>query len=98
MKFQHYLNIKNIKFFVIFSKFLTIVFSTTTTIIATFIRRVYVIIYYFLYVQNKQKLNLNTTLDIIEHGDHVVAQFQIKRYLLNNYWDVDLQEAYFSVR
>ena len=36
--------------------------------------------------------------EIIENGDHVVCAISGKKISLNNlkYWNVDLQEAYFS--
>jgi|TARA_B110000967_G_C18779734_1_gene507630 hypothetical protein len=50
---------------------------------------------------NKKKAILNykaNTFDIIEDGDHVVCAISQKKiYLENlNYWNVDLQEAYYS--
>ena len=35
---------------------------------------------------------------IIEHGDHVICAISGKKILLENlnYWNVDLQEAYYS--
>ena len=38
--------------------------------------------------------------EIIENGDHVVCAISGKKISLNNlnYWNVDLQEAYFSVK
>jgi|TARA_Y100000992_G_scaffold24763_1_gene14074 hypothetical protein len=40
----------------------------------------------------------HNSFDIIEHGDHVVCAVSNKKIPLKdlNYWDVDLQEAYFS--
>ena len=36
--------------------------------------------------------------EIVEEGDHVLCAISGKKILLNNlnYWNVDLQEAYFS--
>ena len=50
---------------------------------------------------NKKKAKLkykNNSFDIIEEGDFVVCAISGKRILLENlsYWNVDLQEAYFS--
>ena len=50
---------------------------------------------------NKKKAKLkykNNSYDIIEEGDFVVCAISGKRILLENlsYWNVDLQEAYFS--
>ena len=40
----------------------------------------------------------HNSFDIIEHGDHAVCAVSNKKIPLKdlNYWDVDLQEAYFS--
>ena len=50
---------------------------------------------------NKKKAKLkykNNSFDIIEEGDFVVCAISGKQILLENlsYWNVDLQEAYFS--
>ena len=50
---------------------------------------------------NKKKAKLkykNNSFDIIEKGDFVVCAISGKQILLENlsYWNVDLQEAYFS--
>ena len=50
---------------------------------------------------NKKKLNLflNTIFfEIVEEGDHVLCAVSGKEIKLQNlnYWNVDLQEAYFS--
>ena len=50
---------------------------------------------------NKKKAKLkykNNSFDIIEEGDFVVCAVSGKKILLENlsYWNVDLQEAYFS--
>ena len=50
---------------------------------------------------NKKKAKLkykNNSYDIIEEGDFVVCAISGKQILLENlsYWNVDLQEAYFS--
>jgi len=50
---------------------------------------------------NKKKAKLkykNNSFDIIEEGDFVVCAVSGKQILLENlsYWNVDLQEAYFS--
>ena len=50
---------------------------------------------------NKKKAKLkykNNTFDIIEEGDFVVCAISGKQIFLENlsYWNVDLQEAYFS--
>ncbi len=49
--------------------------------------------------KKKAKLNYkNNSYDIIEEGDFVVCAISGKKILLENlnYWNVDLQEAYFS--
>ena len=50
---------------------------------------------------NKKKAKLkykNNSFDIIEEGDFVVCAISGKQISLENlsYWNVDLQEAYFS--
>ncbi len=50
---------------------------------------------------NKKKAKLNykhNYFDIVEHGDYVVCAVSGKEILLKNlnYWNVELQEAYFS--
>ena len=50
---------------------------------------------------NKKKAKLkykNNSYDIFEEGDFVVCAISGKQILLENlsYWNVDLQEAYFS--
>ena len=50
---------------------------------------------------NKKKAKLkykNNSFDIIEEGDFVVCAISGKQILLENlsYWNVELQEAYFS--
>ena len=50
---------------------------------------------------NKKKAKLkykNNSFDIIEEGDFVVCAISGKQLLLKDlsYWNVDLQEAYFS--
>ena len=50
---------------------------------------------------NKKKAKLkykNNSFDIIEEGDFVVCAISGKKISLENlnYWNVDLQEAYFS--
>ena len=50
---------------------------------------------------NKKKAKLkykNNSYDIIEEGDFVICAISGKQILLKNlsYWNVDLQEAYFS--
>ena len=50
---------------------------------------------------NKKKAKLkykNNSFDIIEEGDFVICAISGKQILLENlsYWNVDLQEAYFS--
>ena len=50
---------------------------------------------------NKKKAKLkykNNSFDIIEEGDFVVCAISGKQIFLENlsYWNVDLQEAYFS--
>lgn len=47
----------------------------------------------------KAKLNFkHNYFEIIEEGDHVLCAVSGKKILLSdlNYWNVDLQEAYFS--
>tara|TARA_Y100000766_G_C18441464_1_gene381537 strand:+ start:375 stop:560 length:186 start_codon:yes stop_codon:yes gene_type:complete len=41
---------------------------------------------------------LPNNFEIIEHGDHVICSISGKKIPLEklNYWNVDLQEAYFS--
>ena len=49
--------------------------------------------------RNKAKLKfLPNNFEIIEEGDHVVCAVSGKNILLNRltYWNVELQEAYFS--
>ena len=40
----------------------------------------------------------HNSFDIVEEGDHVLCAISGKKILLKdlNYWNVDLQEAYFS--
>ena len=50
---------------------------------------------------NKKKAKLvfkHNSFDIVEEGDHVLCAISGKKILLKdlNYWNVDLQEAYFS--
>jgi hypothetical protein len=50
---------------------------------------------------NKKKALLKykpNTFDILEEGDHVICAVSKKLILLTNlnYWNVDLQEAYYS--
>ena len=48
---------------------------------------------------NKAKLKFNpNNFEIIEEGDHVVCAVSGKKISLNSltYWNVELQEAYFS--
>ena len=50
---------------------------------------------------NKKKAKLifkHNSFDIVEAGDHVICAVSGKKILLKelNYWNVDLQEAYFS--
>ena len=48
---------------------------------------------------NKAKLKFNpNNFEIIEEGDHVVCAVSGKKISLNQltYWNVELQEAYFS--
>ena len=50
---------------------------------------------------NKKKAKLlfkHNSFDIVEEGDHVLCAISGKKILLKdlNYWDVELQEAYFS--
>ena len=49
--------------------------------------------------RNKAKLKFNpNNFEIIEEGDHVICAVSGKKINLNQlrYWNVDLQEAYFS--
>ena len=49
--------------------------------------------------KKKAKLRYNhNSFDVIEDGDYVVCAVSGKEISLNNltYWNVDLQEAYFS--
>ena len=49
--------------------------------------------------RNKAKIKFNpNNFEIIEDGDHVICAVSGKKILLNNltYWNVELQEAYFS--
>ena len=49
--------------------------------------------------RNKAKLKFNpNNFEIIEKGDHVVCAVSGKKIFLNQltYWNVELQEAYFS--
>ena len=43
---------------------------------------------------------LNNSFEIIENGTHVICAISGKKILLENltYWNVELQEAYFSYR
>ena len=43
---------------------------------------------------------LPNNFEIVEEGDHVVCAVSVKKINLNNlnYWNVDLQEAYFSFK
>ena len=50
---------------------------------------------------NKKKAKLifkHNSFDIIEEGDYVLCAISGKKIMLSNlnYWNVDLQEAYFS--
>ena len=48
---------------------------------------------------NKAKLKFNpNNFEIIQNGDHVICAVSGKKIPLNQltYWNVDLQEAYFS--
>ena len=51
-------------------------------------------------MQNKlAKLKyLPNNFEMLEHGDHVICAISGKKISLNNlnYWNVDLQEAYYS--
>ena len=50
---------------------------------------------------NKAKIKYNpNNFEIIEHGDYVVCAVSGKNIPLNNltYWNVELQEAYFSAK
>ena len=50
-------------------------------------------------VKKKAKLIFkHNSFDIVEAGDHVICAVSGKKILLKelNYWNVDLQEAYFS--
>ena len=49
--------------------------------------------------KNKAKLQFNpNNFEIIEDGDHVICAISGKKISLNklNYWNVELQEAYYS--
>ena len=51
--------------------------------------------------RNKAKLKFNpNNFEIIEEGDHVVCAVSGKKISLNQltYWNVELQEPYFSAR
>ena len=51
--------------------------------------------------RNKAKLKfLPNNFEIIEEGDHVVCAVSGKNILLNRltYWNVELQEAYYSAK
>ena len=50
---------------------------------------------------NKKKAKLNfkhNSFDVIEEGDYVICAISGKKIMLQdlNYWNVELQEAYFS--
>ena len=50
---------------------------------------------------NKKKAKLifkHNSFDILEHGEYVICAVSGKQILLQdlNYWNVDLQEAYYS--
>tara|TARA_B100000780_G_C20693572_1_gene275848 strand:+ start:198 stop:398 length:201 start_codon:yes stop_codon:yes gene_type:complete len=50
---------------------------------------------------NKKKAKLNyksNFFDVVEEGDHVICAVSSKKIPLEdlNYWNIDLQEAYFS--
>ena len=42
----------------------------------------------------------HNSFDVVEQGDHVLCAISGKKILLKdlNYWNVDLQEAYFSAK
>ena len=49
--------------------------------------------------KKKAKVNFkHNSFDIIENGDHVLCAVSGKKIMLKdlNYWNVELQEAYFS--
>jgi hypothetical protein len=49
--------------------------------------------------ENKAKIKFNpSNFEIVEHGDYVVCSVSGKNIPLNQltYWNVELQEAYFS--
>ena len=51
--------------------------------------------------RNKAKLKFNpNNFEIIEEGDHVICAVSGKNISLNQltYWNVELQEAYFSAK
>ena len=55
----------------------------------------------FILQMNKKKAKLkykNNSFDIIEEGDYVLCAVSGKEIMLKNlnYWNVDLQEAYYS--
>ena len=57
------------------------------------------ILYNLLMVKKKAKLIFkHNSFDIIEEGDHVLCAISGKEIKLKdlNYWNVDLQEAYYS--
>ena len=43
---------------------------------------------------------LTNNFEIIEYGDHVICAISQKKILIENlnYWNVDLQEAYYSYK
>ena len=50
---------------------------------------------------SKKKAKLiykHNSFDVVEKGDYVLCAVSVKQILLNdlNYWNVELQEAYFS--
>ena len=50
-------------------------------------------------ISNKAKLKFNpNNFEIIEAGDYVICAVSVKKIPLNqlNYWNAELQEAYFS--
>ena len=50
-------------------------------------------------IRNKAKLKFNSNnFEVIEEGDHVVCAVSGKKIPINQltYWNVELQEAYFS--
>jgi len=50
-------------------------------------------------IKTKAKLKYKpNTFDVIENGDHVICAVSKKKIPINelNYWNVELQEAYFS--